>query len=78
MRLQDVRFQELLLTYQNTVLKAQQEVEDFLAGFLRYQETAASLALSAEAAKRLLYLAFIQPSRGSTIPLLSSLRSSHF
>ncbi len=65
-RLQDARFQELLLTYQNTVLKAQQEVEDFLAGFLRYQETAASLALSAEAAKRSLDLAFIQYSQGST------------
>ncbi len=65
-RMQDARFQELLLTYQNTVLKAQQEVEDFLAGFLRYQENAQSLALSASAAKHSLDLAFIQYSRGST------------
>ncbi|SPF50377.1 Efflux pump, RND family, outer membrane lipoprotein [Syntrophobacter sp. SbD1] len=65
-RLQDARFQELLLSYQNTVLKAQQEVEDFLAGFLRYQENAQSLALSASAAKHSLQLAFIQYSHGST------------
>ena len=65
-RLQDARFQELLLSYQNTVLKAQQEVEDFLAGFLRYQENAESLALSAEAAKHSMDLAFIQYSQGST------------
>ncbi|MGA2405109.1 MAG: efflux transporter outer membrane subunit [Syntrophobacteraceae bacterium] len=65
-RLQDARFQELLLTYKNTVLRAQQEVEDALAGFLRYQENARSLALSAEAAKHSLDLAFIQYSQGST------------
>ncbi len=65
-RVQDARFQELLLTYQNTVLKAQQEVEDFLAGFLRSQENAESLALSASAAKHSLDLAFIQYSNGST------------
>ena len=64
-RVQDARFQELLLTYQNTVLKAQQEVEDFLAGFLRNQETAESLALSTAAAKHSLELAFVQYSQGS-------------
>jgi NodT family efflux transporter outer membrane factor (OMF) lipoprotein len=65
-RFQDARFQELLLTYQTTVLRAQQEVEDALAGFLRYQENAQSLALSAAAAKSSLDLAFIQYSQGST------------
>ena len=65
-RVQDARFQELLLTYQNTVLTAQKEVEDSLAGFLRYQENAASLAQSASAAKRSLDLAFIQYKQGST------------
>jgi NodT family efflux transporter outer membrane factor (OMF) lipoprotein len=65
-RFQDARFQELLLSYKNTVLKAQQEVEDTLAAFLRYQENAESLALSAAAAKRSLDLAFIQYSQGST------------
>ena len=65
-RVQDARFQELLLSYQNTVLTAQQEVEDSLAGFLRYQESAESLAISAAAAKHSLDLAFIQYSQGST------------
>ena len=65
-RAQDARFQELLLSYQNTVLTAQREVEDALAGFLRYQENAESLALSAAAAKQSLDLAFIQYSQGST------------
>ena len=65
-RVEDARFQELLLTYQNTVLKAQQEVEDFLAGFLMYQENSESLALSARAAKHSLELAFLQYSQGST------------
>ncbi|MGA3118461.1 MAG: efflux transporter outer membrane subunit [Syntrophobacteraceae bacterium] len=65
-RVQDARLQELLLTYQNTVLKAQQEVEDFLAGFLRSQESTENLAQSTSAAKRSLDLAFIQYSQGST------------
>ena len=33
-RFQDARFQELIIAYQNTVLQAQQEVEDALIGFL--------------------------------------------
>ena len=65
-RAQDARFQELLLSYQNTVLKAQQEVEDFLAGFLRSQESAESLVLSAKSAKHSMDLAFLQYSQGST------------
>ena len=43
-RVQDARFQELLITYQNTVLSAQQDVEDNLTAFLRTQEQAAYLA----------------------------------
>ncbi len=34
-RAQDARFQELIFVYQNTVLRAQQEVEDALTGFLQ-------------------------------------------
>jgi hypothetical protein len=41
---QDARFQELLIAYQNAVLKAQQEVEDNLIGFLKAQERARFLA----------------------------------
>ena len=65
-RLQDAKFQELLITYQNTVLQAQQEVEDSLAGFLRAQENAGYLSLTEDAAKRSLNLAVIQYRQGST------------
>ncbi len=65
-RVQDARFQELLLSYQNTVLTAQREVEDGIAGFLRAQENAEYLSLSVGAAKSSLELAFIQYKQGST------------
>ncbi len=65
-RVQDARFQELLLTYQNTVLTAQQQVEDSLTGFLRSQENADYLAQSAQAAKHSLELAALQYREGST------------
>jgi NodT family efflux transporter outer membrane factor (OMF) lipoprotein len=39
-RLQDARFQELVTTYQNTVLSAAQDVENGLATFLRGQDRA--------------------------------------
>ena len=40
MRVEDARFQQLLVNYRNTVLKAAQEVEDALTGFLNAQEAA--------------------------------------
>jgi NodT family efflux transporter outer membrane factor (OMF) lipoprotein len=64
-RAQDALFQANLLTYRNTVLTAQQQVEDFLAAFLRSQENARSLALATEAAKRSLALAFLQYKNGT-------------
>jgi NodT family efflux transporter outer membrane factor (OMF) lipoprotein len=48
--LQDARTQELIATYQNTVLRAAQEVQTALRGFLRSQEQADALARSATAA----------------------------
>ena len=48
--LQDARTQELIATYQNTVLTAAQEVQTALRGFLRSQEQADALARSAAAA----------------------------
>jgi NodT family efflux transporter outer membrane factor (OMF) lipoprotein len=65
-RVQDARFQELLIAYQNTVLKAQQEVEDNLVAFLRAQERAESLTHSTAAAKKSLDLAALLYRAGLT------------
>ena len=65
-RFQDAQFQSLLITYQNTVLSAQQDVEDNLTGFLRTQEQAASLQESVVAAQSSLNLALIQYREGIT------------
>ncbi|WP_394751690.1 efflux transporter outer membrane subunit [Crenothrix sp.] len=65
-RVQDARLQELLITYQNTVLTAQREVEDNLIAFLRSQERAQLLGKSTAAAQRSLNLATIQYREGIT------------
>jgi NodT family efflux transporter outer membrane factor (OMF) lipoprotein len=65
-RFQDAQFQELLVTYQNTVLSAQQDVEDNLAGFLRTQEQVVALKESVVAAQSSLDLAVIQYREGIT------------
>lgn len=63
-RAQDARFQELLIDYQNTVLKAQREVEDGLITFLKSQDAAEYLAQSTAAAQRSLDLATLQYKEG--------------
>jgi NodT family efflux transporter outer membrane factor (OMF) lipoprotein len=63
-RVQDARLQELLITYQNTVLTAQRDVEDNLAAFLRAGERARLLAESATAARKALDLAVLQYRQG--------------
>ena len=63
-RVQDARFQELLMTYQNAVLTAQQEVEDNLIAFLKAQDQAGFLAQSATAARGALDLAIKQYREG--------------
>lgn len=65
-RVQDARFQQLLLAYQNTVLKAQQEVEDALVAFLRSQVRARYLGESTAAARRSFDLAVLQYREGVT------------
>jgi NodT family efflux transporter outer membrane factor (OMF) lipoprotein len=65
-RVQDARFQEWLINYQNTVLKAQQDVEDNLAAFLRSQEQAKALTENVDAAQKSLNLAVIQYREGIT------------
>jgi NodT family efflux transporter outer membrane factor (OMF) lipoprotein len=63
-RVQDAAFQALVADYQNTVLTAQQEVEDGLIGFLNAQQRTDFLELSAAAAKRSLDLATLQYREG--------------
>ncbi len=63
-RAQDAMFEELLIAYRNTVLKAQREVEDALVAFLKAQERAAHLAASTEAAGRALDLVVEQYREG--------------
>jgi NodT family efflux transporter outer membrane factor (OMF) lipoprotein len=65
-RVQDARFQELLITYQNTVLSAQQDVEDNLTAFLKNQEQAGFLEEGATAAAHSLKLAVVQYREGIT------------
>ena len=65
-RVQDALFQELVLTYQDTVLRAQQEVEDGLVAFLKGQERVVLLTEAAAAAKRSADLAIIQYREGAT------------
>ncbi len=52
MRLQEAKFQELLTTYQQTVLRANAEVENGLARFLQAQKRASWLDSSADYAEK--------------------------
>ncbi|MEH6578811.1 MAG: efflux transporter outer membrane subunit [Amphritea sp.] len=63
-RIQDARFQELAVNYQNTVLRAYQEVEDSLTGFLQSQDQTQFLSDSVKASKRSTDLALLQYRRG--------------
>ncbi len=65
-RFQDARLQELLITYQQTVLQAQQEVENSLIGFLKAQQRAQKLVGATGAAQRSVNLATLQYRQGIT------------
>jgi len=65
-RVQDARFQQLVVSYQNTVLRAFQDVEDATVGFLRTQEQKAFLSESVEQYKLSVELSLIQYSEGLT------------
>ena len=64
-RVQDARLQELIFSYQNTVLTAYQEVEDALAGFVQEQRQAHFLAKSAAASERAVGVALLQYREGT-------------
>jgi NodT family efflux transporter outer membrane factor (OMF) lipoprotein len=65
-RVQDALFEQQLAAYQNAVLRAQQEVEDSLAAFLKAQDRAVFLEKSTAAAKSALDLAMMQYREGVT------------
>ncbi|HEX5399599.1 MAG TPA: efflux transporter outer membrane subunit [Verrucomicrobiae bacterium] len=65
-RVQDAQFEQALLNYQNTVLTAQQEVENGLANFANQQDALVSFSQAAKAARRSTDLAMIQYKEGQT------------
>ena len=65
-RVEDARFQQLLVSYRDTVLKAAQEVEDALAGFLNSQQAMVFEQNAATAAARSVELALVQYREGAS------------
>ncbi len=65
-RVQDARFQQAALNYQNTVLEAAREVEDAIAAYLRSQTRVGYLTDSVGDARRSVELALVQYRQGST------------
>ena len=63
-RVQDARLEQLLTSYQNTVLGAAQEVEDAMSGFLNSKVKAQHLKVSVDAAQRALDLSMLQYEEG--------------
>jgi len=63
-RVQDARFQELAVNYEDIVIRAAQEVEDAMVGFLQSQNAAFFLADAVKASKRAVDLSLIQYREG--------------
>jgi NodT family efflux transporter outer membrane factor (OMF) lipoprotein len=63
-RIQDARFQELAVNYQNTVLRAAQDVEDAMVAFLRAQDETRFLTDGVNASQRSVDLSLIQYREG--------------
>lgn len=66
-RVQDAKFQELLVDYQNAVLSAQADVENALSLYTESRKQAAYLAESVEAAAGAMRISLIQYKEGTTI-----------
>ncbi len=64
-RVQDARFQQSLMDYQQTVLRAVQEVEDGIAGFLRTRDAAAFEERAVAAAETAVKLSLAQYREGA-------------
>jgi NodT family efflux transporter outer membrane factor (OMF) lipoprotein len=65
-RVQDARFEQLVISYQNAALAAAREVQDGLQGFLRTQEQVAYLEKAVTASARASELALVQYREGAT------------
>jgi outer membrane protein TolC len=65
-RVQDAVFQQAVLNYQNTVLQAQQEVEDARAAFAAAQATMGTLTDAAASARRTTELAIVRYKEGAS------------
>jgi NodT family efflux transporter outer membrane factor (OMF) lipoprotein len=63
-RVEDARFQELVVNYENTVLLAAQEAEDAMISFLRSKEAVFFLGDAVQASKRSVDLSLIQYREG--------------
>jgi NodT family efflux transporter outer membrane factor (OMF) lipoprotein len=63
-RVQDAKFQELLINFQNVVLKAQQEVADGITTFIQARQAVIYLTASVKAAEGALRIALIQYQEG--------------
>lgn len=65
-RVEDARYQQAIATYQNTVLKAAQEAENAMIGFLKSQREAELLAQSVEHYRESMRIALLQYRAGDT------------
>jgi NodT family efflux transporter outer membrane factor (OMF) lipoprotein len=63
-RVQDARFQQLVVIYQNAVLNAAREVENAMSAFIRSREEMQFLSDSVQASKRSVEIAMIQYREG--------------
>jgi NodT family efflux transporter outer membrane factor (OMF) lipoprotein len=64
-RIEDARYQQSLVAYRDAVIRAAQEVEDGLAGYLKSRESAVFAENAAAAARRSAELAFVQYREGA-------------
>jgi NodT family efflux transporter outer membrane factor (OMF) lipoprotein len=64
-RVQDARFQQLIVNYQNTVLRAAEEVEDGMTGYIKAQESVKFAQRAAAAAERSVEIAVLQYREGA-------------
>ena len=76
-RVQDARFQEFVVNYEQTVLRSAQEVEDAIIAYLRAQDQVGFLHQSVDASKRSVDLSLIQY-RDGAIDYIRVLDSQEF